>query len=72
VRRAKDNSWEAPFMARDEKKYLVEECYRLAEQARRLASIPGLRPEEKADLIEVEQRWLSIARTRQAGSSDAQ
>jgi hypothetical protein len=54
---------EAPFMARDKKKYLVEECHRLATQARRLASIPGLRPEEKADLIEVEQRWLSIART---------
>jgi hypothetical protein len=50
-------------MARDKKKYLVEECHRLATQARRLASIPGLRPEEKADLIEVEQRWLSIART---------
>ena len=48
-------------MAGDEKKYLVEECHRLATQARRLASIPGLRPEEKADLMEVEQRWLSIA-----------
>ena len=46
---------------------LVEECYRLADQARRLAHIPGTTPEEKADLLEVEQRWLSIARTRQDG-----
>jgi hypothetical protein len=47
-----------------EESYLVEECYRLADEARRLANIPGITAEEKTDLIEVEQRWLSIARAR--------
>jgi hypothetical protein len=47
-----------------EESYLVEECYRLADEARRLANIPGITAEEKTDLIEVEQRWLSIARIK--------
>jgi hypothetical protein len=48
-----------------EQSYLVEECHRLADEARRLASMRGVRPEERADLLQVEQRWLSIARARQ-------
>jgi hypothetical protein len=41
--------------------YSVEECYRHAEEARRLANTPGIAPEEKADLLKVERTWLWIA-----------
>ena len=39
----------------------IVECYRRAEEARRMASA-ALTPWEKADLVEVEERWLSLAR----------
>ena len=39
----------------------IVECYRRAEEARRMAKA-ALTPWEKADLVEVEQRWLSLAR----------
>jgi hypothetical protein len=39
----------------------IVECYRRAEEARRMAKA-ALTPLEKADLVEVEQRWLSLAR----------
>lgn len=55
-------------MARDQN-YLVKDCYRLADEARRLAHMPGIKPEEKSDLLEVQERWLSIARARQNGGS---
>jgi hypothetical protein len=55
-------------MAR-EHNYLVKDCYRLADEARRLAQMPGIAPEEKADLLEVQERWLSIARARENGGS---
>ena len=48
-----------------ERSTLVEECYRLADEARRLASMQTVTPDERADLLEVEQRWLAIARSRQ-------
>jgi hypothetical protein len=40
----------------------VEECYRRAAEARRIAGTPGITAAEKADLLEVERRWLSLAR----------
>jgi hypothetical protein len=52
-------------MAAGKQSQFVEECNRLAGEARRLANTPGITPEEKADLLGVEQRWLSIARVRQ-------
>jgi hypothetical protein len=39
----------------------IVECYRRAEEARRMAKA-ALTPWKKADLVEVEQRWLSLAR----------
>ena len=39
----------------------ILERYRRAEEARRMAKA-ALTPWEKADLIEVEERWLSLAR----------
>jgi hypothetical protein len=44
----------------------VEECYRRAIEARRIAKTPGVTAAEKADLLEVERRWLSLARGDQA------
>jgi hypothetical protein len=44
----------------------IEECYRLAAEARRPAEMPGMTSTERADLLEVERRWLSLAR----GSKD--
>jgi hypothetical protein len=41
----------------------VEQCQRRADELRRLAAIPGTPPEEKADLIAIAERWLSLART---------
>jgi hypothetical protein len=48
---------------------LIEECYRLAAEARRMADTPGVSEAEKADLLEVEQRWLAIARSRHNGGT---
>jgi hypothetical protein len=39
----------------------IVECYRRAEEARRMAKA-ALTPWERADLVEVEQRWMSLAR----------
>jgi hypothetical protein len=55
------NGWERLSWRRECNKYSVEECYRHAEEARRLANTPGIAPEEKADLLKVEQTWLWIA-----------
>jgi hypothetical protein len=46
---------------------LVEECYRRAAETRRMADANGITPAEKADLLEVERRWLSLAEAYQAG-----
>jgi hypothetical protein len=32
-----------------------------------MADIPGISPDERDDLLEVERRWLSMARDRQNG-----
>jgi hypothetical protein len=37
------------------------ECYRRAQEARRFADT-ATTPAEKADFLEVERRWLSLAR----------
>jgi hypothetical protein len=39
----------------------IVERYRRAEEARRMAKA-ALTPSERADLVEVEKRWLSLAR----------
>jgi hypothetical protein len=44
----------------------IEECFRRAAEARRMAEMPGITSAERADLLEVEGRWLSLAR----GSKD--
>ena len=41
----------------------VEECYRRASEARRMADAAGTAPDERADFLEIERRWLSLART---------
>jgi hypothetical protein len=46
----------------EQHKYLVDKCHRRADEVRRMATAPGIPPEERADLLEVEQRWLSLAR----------
>jgi hypothetical protein len=43
---------------------MAQECYRRAMEARRLALAAGY-PAEKADLLEVEQGWLSLARSHE-------
>jgi hypothetical protein len=43
---------------------LVEECYRLAADARRMAERPGVSQAQRDDLLEVEAQWLSLARSR--------
>ena len=40
---------------------LIEEYHRRAAEARRLADTPGVSPDERDDLLEVERRWLSLA-----------
>jgi hypothetical protein len=47
----------------------IVECYRRAEEARRMAKA-ALTPWEKADLVEVEQRWLSLARDCKCNESE--
>lgn len=39
----------------------VQECYRRAAEARRMAEAPGVTLAERADLFDVERRWLSLA-----------
>jgi hypothetical protein len=41
----------------------VEECYRRAAEARRMAEAAGATWAERADLLEVERRWLALARS---------
>jgi hypothetical protein len=41
----------------------VEECYRRAAEARRIAGMPNVTLAERADLPEVERRWLSLAQS---------
>jgi hypothetical protein len=41
----------------------VQECYRRAKEARRIAEAPETTRAEKADFLEVERRWLSLARS---------
>jgi hypothetical protein len=41
---------------------LLEECYRRAAEARRMADAPGTTPAERADFIEIERSWMSLAR----------
>ena len=40
----------------------IRELYRLAADARRMAEASGVTPAERADLLEVERRWLALAR----------
>jgi hypothetical protein len=40
----------------------IEECYRRAAEARRMAEVPDVTRAERADLLDVERRWLSLAR----------
>jgi hypothetical protein len=54
-------------MAWERRSHVVEECHRRAAEARRMADTPDISPDERHDLLEVEQRWLSIARARQKG-----
>jgi hypothetical protein len=39
----------------------IEECYRRAAEARRMAETPGITVAERADLLAVAQRWLALA-----------
>jgi hypothetical protein len=52
-------------MAGERRSHFIEECLRLADEAKRMAEKPGISPGEKADLLEVEKRWLTMGRTRQ-------
>jgi hypothetical protein len=49
----------------------IEECYRRAAEARRIAEAPGVTEAEKSDLLEVERRWLSLARGQARGRREA-
>jgi hypothetical protein len=40
----------------------VQECYRRAKEARRIIEATTTTPAERADFLEVERRWLSLAR----------
>jgi hypothetical protein len=55
-------------MAVEHRSHSIEECYRLAAEARRMAEKPGVWQAEKDDLLEVERRWLSLARARPNGT----
>ena len=46
----------------EERKHLAHECRRRAAEARQLAGLPGTKLDERADLIEVEQKSLSLLR----------
>ncbi len=49
-------------MAGKNRKDLIHECHRRAAEAGRMADA-ATTPSEKEDLLEVERRWLSLART---------
>jgi hypothetical protein len=49
-------------MRQKSKAETILECYRFAAQARHIAET-ATNPFERADLIEVEERWLSLARS---------
>ena len=55
-------------MAVEHRSHSIEECYRLAAEARPMAERPDVSPAEKADLLEVEAQWLSLARSRPNGN----
>jgi hypothetical protein len=40
----------------------IEEYYRRAKEARRIADALGTTPAERADFIEIERSWMSLAR----------
>jgi hypothetical protein len=50
---------------RKRKLSVVQECYSRAAEARRLAGTAAT-PAEKADLLEIEQRWLALARNQKS------
>jgi hypothetical protein len=39
----------------------VQECYRRAQEARRIIGAVTTTPAERADFLQVERRWLSLA-----------
>jgi hypothetical protein len=47
----------------------IEECFRRAAEARRLAEGPGITEAERADLVEVERTWLDLAAGCASGST---
>jgi hypothetical protein len=49
----------------------IEECFRRAAEARRLAEGPGITEAERADLLEVERTWLDLATRCASGSTGA-
>jgi hypothetical protein len=55
-------------MAGERRIYSIEECFRLAAEARRMAEKPGISQAEKDDLLGVERRWLALARGRPNGT----
>jgi hypothetical protein len=44
---------------------VVQECYSRAAEARRMAGTAAT-PAERADLLEIEQRWLTLARNQKS------
>jgi hypothetical protein len=62
-------NWLGAAVMAERVQYSVEECYRRAEEARRLANTPGITPEEKADLLKVERSWLSVAHACKSGKA---
>jgi hypothetical protein len=55
-------------MTVEHRSHSIEECYRLAAEARRMAERPDVSHAEQDDLLEVERRWLSLARAHMHGS----
>jgi hypothetical protein len=46
----------------------IEECYRRAVEARRMAEMPDITSAERADLLEVERRWLLLTRVARSSA----
>ena len=46
----------------EERRHLAHECRCRVTEARQRAGLTGTKPDERADLIEVEQKWLSLPR----------
>jgi hypothetical protein len=57
------------FVSRKSRSATAQECYRRAMEARRMA-LTAVNPNEKKDLLEVEQGWLSLARSSLARSHE--